>query len=66
MIKSAVYKILTILCLIFFYNSIFAQISVEYFGGAGRVSACGGESGIPGFFERVGSDGFQSFRPEAL
>ena len=38
MIKSVVYKILTILCLIFFYGSIFAQISVEYFGGAGRVS----------------------------
>ena len=39
MTKSVVYKFLTVfLCLIFFTNYIFAQISVEYFGGAGRVS----------------------------
>ena len=38
MIKSAVYRLSIILCCIFFYGSIFAQISVEYFGGAGRVS----------------------------
>ena len=31
-------KIFLVLLLLFFSNLIYAQISVEYFGGAGRVS----------------------------
>ncbi len=38
MIRNAVCKFLIIVSLIFLNNSLFAQISVEYFGGAGRVS----------------------------
>ena len=38
MIKNGVYKYFFILILLFISNLIYAQISVEYFGGAGRVS----------------------------
>ncbi len=38
MIKNAVCKFFCILFFLFIYNSVYAQISVEYFGGAGQVS----------------------------
>ena len=38
MIKNMVYKFLVVLIFVFVNNLVYAQISVEYFGGAGRVS----------------------------
>ena len=38
MIKNMVYKFFCTLFFLLFYNFLYAQISVEYFGGAGRVS----------------------------